>query len=255
MAEESAGQPTVRSVERALDVLEALERSDSPLRLVDLCRQVDLHPATVLRLLAVLQRRGIVVAENQTYQLGVAVLRLAHGFLVTDQLSQHARPIMQRLTAATDLTSSLYVRSGFERVLSVRVDGNPQLHYQVPIGRWLPLYIGSGKAITAHLTEEEQEAVIAMSEGYVMATGEPVEADELRRDLAQIRKDGHSVTIGERNVAVAAAGAVVTSPSGQVLGAISVSGPSELISRERLHNAVPELQRAASALSERHSYF
>ncbi|MEE2040843.1 IclR family transcriptional regulator [Nocardiopsis sp. CT-R113] len=254
MADESSGQPTVRSVERAFDVLEALERSDAPLRLVDLCRQVDLHPATVLRSLAVLQRRGIVVAENQTYRLGVGVLRLAHGFLVNDQLSQQARPIMQRLTAVTGLTSSLYVRSSFERVLSVRVDGNPQLHYQVPIGSWLPLYIGSGKAITAHLPEDEQEAVIAMSEGYVMASGKPIDAEHLRQDLDRIRKEGYSLTTGERNVAVAAAGAVVTNPAGDVLGVLSVSGPSEHTSDERLQQSVPELQRAAHALSGRHPY-
>ncbi|MBR8742095.1 IclR family transcriptional regulator [Nocardiopsis sp. MG754419] len=244
----------MRSVERALDVLEALERSDVPLRLVDLCRQVDLHPATVLRSLAVLQRRGLVVAENQTYRLGVAVLRMAHGFLVNDQLSRHARPIMQRLTSVTGLTSSLYVRSGFERVLAVRVDGSPQLHYQVPIGRWFPLFIGSGKAIAAHLTEDEREAVVAMSEGSTTASGDAVDPDLLRRELATIAAEGHSLTIGERDIAVAAVAVAVTGPTGEAVAALSVSGPSEHTSKDRLHQAVPELRRAASALNERRPY-
>lgn len=253
MAERASGQPTVRSVERALDVLEALERSDAPLRLTDLCRQVDLHPATVLRLLAVLHRRGIVAAQDQHYQLGVAVLRLAHGFLVSDQLSQYARTIMQRLTSVTDLTSSLYVRNGMERVLAVRVDGSPRLHYQAPIGLSLPLFIGSGKVITAHLDDDERDAVITIGVGHVKATGDPVDADQLRGELDRIHNDGYGVTIGERDVAVAAAAVVVTSPGGEVLGALCVSGPSELTSRDRLHRAVPELQRAAAAMSERRS--
>jgi DNA-binding IclR family transcriptional regulator len=254
VAAESSGQPTVRSVERALDVLEALERSDTPLRLVDLCRLVDLHPATVLRSLAVLQRRGLVVTENQTYRLGVAVLRMAHGFLVNDQLTQRARPVMQSLTSVTGLTSSLYVRSGFERVLAVRVDGSPQLHYQVPIGRWFPLYVGSGKVIAAHLPKDEREAVVAMSEGCVNASGEPLDPERVRRELDDIDRDGHSLTIGERDVAVAAAAVAVTGPSGEVLAALSLSGPSEHTSQDRLRQAVPELRRAASALSGRHPH-
>ena len=90
-----------------------------------------------------------------------------------------------------------------------------------------------------------------MSEGHTVASGEPIDPERLRNDLARIKKEGHSLTSGERNVAVAAAGAVVTSTTGEVLGALSVSGPSELTSEERLLQAVPELRRAASALSGR----
>ena len=53
-----ASASTVRSVDRALDLLELLERSDSPLRLVELSRGSGLQNATVLRILGSLQHRG-----------------------------------------------------------------------------------------------------------------------------------------------------------------------------------------------------
>lgn len=252
MPEES--RSTVRSVERALDILEVLERSDGPIRLVDLCRATGLHAATALRLLTPLQLRGLVVSENQTYQLGAPVLRLAHGYLVTDPLSQFARPVMQRLTAETSLTSSLHVLDGLERILAVRVDGAKQLDYQAPIGRWLPLHIGSGKAIAAYLPEEKQDEVIASAAGDVFADGTPLTAEALRTDLASIRERGFHLSLTERDLAVVAAAVPITTPDGRITGALSLSGPAYSMAREDLESTLPRLRAAGEHISHRRSY-
>ena len=99
-------QPTVRSVERALDVLELLERSDRPLRLVDLSRGTGLHAATALRIVGVLQRRGLVQQDGGEYRLGAAALGLAHGYLVRDPLTTRARGVLQQLAESNQEAAS-----------------------------------------------------------------------------------------------------------------------------------------------------
>lgn len=207
-----------------------------------------------LRLLSPLQHRGIVAAENQTYQLGVPVLRLAHGYLVNDPLSQFARPVMQRLTAETSLTSSLHVLDGLERVLAVRVDGAKQLDYQAPIGRWLPLHIGSGKAIAAYLPEHDREQVIALAAGHVFADGTPLTAESLRSDFRTIRENGFHLSLTERDLQVVAAAVPITSPDGRIIGALSLSGPAYSTSRDDLESTLPRLRAAGDHISHRRSY-
>ena len=255
MATDKPSSPqTVRSVERAIDLLQVIERANEPLRLVDLCRESGLHAATALRILHPLQERGLVVAENQTYRLGISVLRLTHRFLVGDPLSQFARPMMQQLTARTGLTSSLHIRDSFERVLAVRVDGANQLDYQAPIGRWLPLYNGSGKAIAAFLPAEELEEVIQRGTGYVQANGTELTEEALRADLDAIRRHGYHLSLAERDLDVVAAAVPITSPDGAIAGALSISGPAARTTREDLEGLVPQLKTIGDRISHRRSY-
>jgi len=241
-------QPTVRSVERALDVLELLERAQGPLRLVDLSKGTGLSTATLLRLTGVLQRRGLVQHVGGEYRLGVATLGMAHSFVVGDPLSTRTRPHLQQLAASTGLTTSLYVRSGDERVLSSRVDGADPLRYQLPIGRRLPLTVGAGRTILASMSTAEQEAVLASAGELRDARGALVTTDELRQALDLIRSDGFHISIAERDVDVAAVSVPVLGPDGAVVAALSASGPAELTTRQELAARAPELRRAAQAI-------
>jgi IclR family acetate operon transcriptional repressor len=237
---------TVRSVDRALDLLELLERGDGPLRLVELSRGSGLQNATVLRILGSLQRRGWVTAEHGEYRVGPAALGIANGFLTTDRLSERARPVLQQLADSTRLTASLYVRIGEERILTVRVDGEDPLRYQLPLGRRLPLHVG--KNILAAFPEEERERVLARIGSTDTAGGASVSADELRAQLEVVRRDGFHISIDERETGVAAVSVPIHDRAGEVVAAISTSGPSETITRARLEARVPELRRAAAAV-------
>jgi IclR family acetate operon transcriptional repressor len=244
----AAAPATVRSVERALDVLLALERSDAPLRLVDLSRQSGLHSATVLRLLGVLQRRGFVTVEHQGYRLGVAALGLAHGFLANDPISGGARPIMQQLSARSGMTVSLYARIDLDRILIARVDGADPLQYQIPVGRRLPLLRGAGKVIAASLDDDVREDLLQRTDDYVRPDGVHISVDELKKQLEQAREQGYFIHIGDRDLAVAAVSAPVRSLDGDVVASLSLSGPAERVSEEKLEQYLPELLRATAAI-------
>lgn len=243
-----ASASTVRSVDRALDLLELLERSDSPLRLVELSRGSGLQNATVLRILGSLQHRGLVATENGLYRLGPAALGMGHSYLATDPLIARARPVLQQLAGSTGLTASLYVRIGDSRILTVRVDGQDPLRYQLPLGRRLPLHVGAGKNILAALPEDERGRILHGLGDTDTAAGERITARELREQLEQVRRDGFHISINERETGVAAVSVPLPGASGDVIAAISASGPLETTSRAHLEAQVPELRRAANAL-------
>jgi IclR family pca regulon transcriptional regulator/IclR family acetate operon transcriptional repressor len=249
--EPAAAPGTVRSIERAIDVLQALERADAPLRLVDISKETGLHSATALRMLAVLQHRGLVVAEDQAYRLGAAALGLAHGFLATDPVSRDARPVMQQLSAVTGMTVSLYLRIDLERILIARVDGENPLRYQIPIGRRLPLALGSGKVIAALLEDDEREALLATTSGYRRPDGSWVSREEVTAEFEQANRQGYFVTIGDRDLAVGAISVPLRTSEGAVAGSLSLSSPAESLTTALLMSHLPELQRASASIRVR----
>ncbi|MGO2035089.1 MAG: IclR family transcriptional regulator [Brevibacterium sp.] len=246
-------QPNIRAVERAIAILQTLERAQRPMRLKEIGEAVELHSATVSRVLATLQASNYVVEEDQRYRLGAAVLRLTHGYLVNDPLSQFARPIMQSLTRQTGLTSTLHLLSGMERLLSVRVDGFEPMQYQQPIGRWLPLFIGSGKTIAAFLSDAEQEEIAALGDGHVTTSKHMLTADEILADFASIRNDRHLISIGERDTSIASISVPIYTDS-TVAGSLSMTGPRDSTTRSQLEKSLPALSAAAEEISRMKSY-
>ena len=89
-----AGPPSVRSLERAFDLLERLERLRAPSGVRALEAATDIPKATAQRLLDVLERRGYVQKDRGRYYLAAGVVRLARGFLAGDSLAAIALPIL-----------------------------------------------------------------------------------------------------------------------------------------------------------------
>lgn len=251
VAPESAGSggSTMRSLERAMDVLDVLARHEGPMRLADVARAAGLHRATALRILTTLQKRDYVTGDAGGYRVGVAVLAAAHAFLVSDSASRAATPVLQELAATTGLTASYHVRSGMERVLVARVEGTYPLRYQLPIGQRLPLYLGAGKILAAWMTEAELDELVCAAGAMRTVEGVVVTPEALREQLGVIRARGYHLSVHERAAGTAGASAPVHGPGGDVVGVATISGPSERYSVDQLDAWVPELKRAAGALA------
>lgn len=246
-------QPNIRAVERAVAVLQILERAERPLRLKEISDKIELHGATVSRILATLADSNLVVEEDQRYRLGSAVLRLTHGYLINDPLSQFARPIMQRLTRDTGLTSTLHLLTDLERVLSVRVDGFEPMQYQQPIGRWLPLYIGSGKTIAAFMPAGQQQRVAELGDGKTTTSGHEITAEEILESFEVIREKRFLVSVGQRDASIASM-SVPLMIDGAITGSLSVTGPRNSTTEEQLLTVLPALKSAAQEIGRMKSY-
>ena len=240
----------MRSVDRAFDVLSVLEDTRHPLRLSEIARRSGLHVATAQRILNVLIDRGYAVKEEPGYVAGPASVATAHAFLVNNRLSQVALPVLQELAATTGMTSTLYVRVALARVLIARVEGQNPLRYQLPIGEKLPLHLGAGKSLAAWMPEDERDAYIDSVTPFTRISGERVGAEDLRSELRRAKDEGHAVSLSERVLDVTAVSAAIHRGE-QVLGALSVAGPSGDLPAADHQRAITEVRRAADAIAAR----
>ncbi|MFE6387726.1 IclR family transcriptional regulator [Nocardiopsis dassonvillei] len=240
-----------RTLDRALDVLECLERARGPLRLSDIARESGLHLATTQRTVNQLVRRGYVQQERLGYSLGPVVLSLAHSFVVNDRLCSVATPILTELSATTGLTSSVYVRSGQERILIARVDGADPLRYQFPIGRRVPLYIGGGKVLLSDWDDQELDAYLADHAEVRLASGRTQDAADLRAQIERIREVGYHLAESEREPGALSLTRLLYDSEGETLGAVNLVTTSDRTSPEELLSQLPELSRGANAIGVR----
>lgn len=244
----------MRSLERALDVLAVLEQQGRPLRLSEVAAEASLHIATTQRILAVLERRGYVAKDNGRYHLGVATVPLAHAFLIGNPLSRAATPVLQELAAGTGLTASLFVRDGLDRIVIGRVQGAQPLRYVLPIGERLPLHLGAGRVLVAEMPDADVDALLARAGEVRLVSGGTMTPDEFHASLKKIRDDGYLVARSERVLGVTSASAPVHLASGQVAGAVVVSGNDENIAPDAVEGLVAQVRQAASAIEQRYRY-
>lgn len=249
MDEAVSTQPSVRSVERTLDLLMMLEQAGQPLRLVDLARATDLHKATTQRLLSVLERRGLVDRGSGGYRVGLAAVPLAHAFFLENDLTRAALPVVQELAVATEETVSIFVQLGFSRVVVQRVEGKHPLRYQMPVGCRLPLHLGAGKVLAASLPQEELREMLAQVGEIRRATGEVWPREAFLAELEKIREQSFAVSINERTIGAASVAAPITRADGTTMAALAIVGPTDSMALERIPQLSVEVRRAAQAIS------
>lgn len=239
-----------RSLERALSLLTILEETGRPLTLTEISTQAQLQKPTVQRLLVVLERYGYAERNHNRYHLGPIVLPLAYSYLMGNDLSRVALPVLQELAHASQETASLFVRIGDFRVVVQRVEGIHPLRYVLPIGRRLPLHMGVGKVLVAAMDETEQAALVGKLGDVRYARGETVSTADLLKEFAKVKSCGYAFSRNEREMGVSSVAAPVFDASRKVTAAISVAGATDRFDL-KLDTLILEVCRAAASVSER----
>jgi DNA-binding IclR family transcriptional regulator len=241
---------TVRALDRGLHVLNVLETAGRTLSLTELRVSMRLSNATLLRMLSTLEQHGLVEKGHGGYRLGVAVLPLAHGFLLGNELTLAALPILQELARMSGVTASLFVRFRFHRIVIQRVEGRHSLTHFLPTGQRLPLHLGAGKVLAAEMPDDELNQMLDLAGEMQLATGERLTKRALIAELKSIRKQGYAISSNERVMGTASVAAPIVTASGATIAALGVTGSTDRMTSKALQALCVDVRRAAKAISE-----
>ena len=234
-------QPSVRALERGLDILGCFHGASTPIPLTTIAGSVDLSLSTTLRILGTLERKGFITRDDSTkrYSLGPRLLGLASAAQRMNDLAAIALPFMQDLNTLHDETISLYIASGTQRVCIQRIDSTQTLRQVVSIGDILPLGVGSGgKVLTAWLAVEDPN--------FDLVTYAPTLS---RASIEQIRQNGFATSFNERGEGIYGVAAPVRNHLGKVVAALSLSGPTARFHPEKLASLAVSIVDKAREIS------
>jgi DNA-binding IclR family transcriptional regulator len=227
----------IQSVDRSIQLLNALALSRHPRSVAELAAACGLNRSTAWRLLSTLEYHGLVERDgvSQRYAIGYALVRMAAGKTDHSILIRTARPVLERIAAATGETVNLSIATPAGTVVCVdQVDAAPLVGVNW-LDRPLPWHCTSaGKLHLAFLPAGELDAYLAHGPFQAMTPRTIVDPDLLRSELAETRRRGYSILLDELEPGLHAVSAGVPVAERPV-AVLSVSGPSFRLVEAVLH--------------------
>jgi IclR family transcriptional regulator, KDG regulon repressor len=247
----------LQTLSRAIAVLDCFTQENGELGVREIARMVNLSSSATGRLLSGLKEMGILSQnpETRAYSMGARVLSWAEVYNALMDVRNQAIPAIQELHQSTRETISLYILEGDERVCIERLESPQSVRIVTRVGKRLPLYAGSGgKALLAFMSPKQQDEYLQQVDLQPLTPKTIVDPAVLRRDLKKTREHGSAVSIGEWIEDAAGVAAPIFDASGQVIAALSISGPTSRFTKENINRYCAEVKRVAAQISERMGY-
>ena len=242
----------VQSLTRGLSLLEALARAEGGLTLTDLAQRVQLAPSTAHRLLATLEKMGYVYqgGELGRWYIGLQAFTVGSSFLANRDFVAQSHPYMRRLMEQSGETANLGILDGTDAVFIDQVQCREMMRTIVKLGSRVPLHAsGVGKAIFAALPDEQIDAILKVK-GLPRITANTITSPEtMWASIRVIRQRGWSFDDEEHALATRCVAAPIYNEHAEVLGAISLAGPSSRLPDERIKQLGPLVAHTAEELT------
>jgi DNA-binding IclR family transcriptional regulator len=221
----------VSSSDRVVRLLEQVVSAPEPLTHAELAAAAELPRSTAFNLLGDLRRLGYVDVVDRRYVAGNRLIALSYQITQKSQLRQRLRPELEAIAAETGETVLLMVETGGsptragELFLVDQVQSTHPLRYVAEFPGSRPIYpAASGKVLLAF---SGRTADSLPEDVFVRWTPKTVvDRAAIDAELTQIRKRGYAATADERTLGMSSIAGPVRDPTGAVVAAISIVGPS-----------------------------
>ena len=250
----SSGGRIIQSVDRAMDLLEALAGQAGEYGLNEVSSRAGLNPSTCHHLLSTLTNRGYVRQDPRTkmYFLGNKILELSQAKSRQTDLIRIATPILRMLTDETGETCVLAKLHGRELSVLSSVNSPKMVHVDggVAARSNAAHATATGKAILAWLPEGEIAAIIA-DKGMTKFTEKTITSlADFLGELAMVRRHGYAIDEEEFQTDVVCIAAAIRTHSGTVIASIGCTLPKLRATEERLKMIKEQVKSAARTLSQ-----
>lgn len=255
MAARMTGRYHAPAVDRALDILEFLGRHGAA-TIPAVAAAVGQPRSTAYAVMTTMADRGYVERlDNGQYRLGTRLIHLGRAVLSGLSLRHIARPVMERLVAETHETCNLGLLSGEEVVYIDIVDSPHFVKLNSAVGAACAVYCSAlGKVLLACKEPHEVDEILSRTKWVRFTANTITDSAALKEQLAVVRARDYAEDNEELDSGVRCVAAPIRDHTGQVISAISLSGPITRIPPQRVPFLAAILQEAGAAVSVRLGY-
>lgn len=247
--EESQKGIPIRSISRALNILQIINRAGS-ICLMDIAKQANLPYPSACRIVQTLVHEGMIERETcrKYYRPAPSVQSLSYGYQDDDELVSIARPFIEDLTREIGWPVSIVTRIGNQMVLRDSTHAMTSLTFaRYYPGYSLPIaYCADGKAFLAALPEEELELIKANLGPRIPVPGDPNCVLDPLDDLEDVRRQGYAIVERVPHTVTPGKTSCVSVPlhrNGRVAGVATIAFfASTMNHKEAVNQLLPALQ-------------
>ncbi len=237
---------------KAMDVLEIIASSTTPLRFTDLLALSDQPRGTLHRQVMNLVEEGLLsVGRDQTYELGLRLLRFASKSWSRNRFREIAEPVIRKLHDATGETVHLGVLNGTEVIYLDKVESRQTVRMYSQIGNASPTYCtGVGKAALSTLDDAKVRKLLSKVNFTKHTPTTIADIDALIAELHDIRRDGVSYDREEHEPGIHCVAAPISSRDGLLAAGVSVTAPAFRVPMKQLKQWSGLVRETARELSD-----
>lgn len=244
---------TLRTVERTAEVIEALETLDGA-GVTELATHLDLSKSTAYHYLATLRQEELVVKDGEQYELSLQFLLSGEYVRNRNRLYKYGKDEVEELAEDTGEYANLFTEEHGTGINLYKVRGSDAVGsgYQTDkLQR--PDYLhctATGKAILAFLPRDRVDEILDQHGLPEQTANTITDRDELYEELDAVRQQEYAHNDEEEVQGLRAVGAPVIDRDENVLGSLSVAGPTSRLKGEQFEERLPEKVQSAANVIE-----
>ena len=211
----------VESVDKALIILSCFKKINYPVSLTEISKLTSNHKSTTLRIIKSLEKHNYITKDvNGKYRIGHSINQIKDNY--SDQLIWHdlIHKQLEHLTKISNETALFFVKQKNLRICILKSEPNTPVRHSIETGIPKSLNVGSsGKILSAYsgINVENKDKII---------------------------KNGYLITFNEVPL-LASVSVPLIKKDGELLGAMTLTGPSTRLSKKRCLYYVGALKSAA----------
>ena len=236
-------------------ILDFMAQRPEAVTIKEISEALELPPSTVHRLLATLMAGRLVEqGKDRRYTLGVKLIALGHVAQERLDLRAVALDVMRDLARRTHLEVNLAQLDRGDVLYLEKVAEGAPFSLNIRVGQRRPAFCRAlGKVLLAHLSPEDVRSRLVTPLPR-MTPQTITDPDALLEHLAQVRRQGYAVDREEAEIGCMCVAAPVRDARGEVVAALSLSGPTGQMTAKPEADLARLIREAADSVSARLGY-
>ncbi|MCD2137591.1 IclR family transcriptional regulator [Salinicoccus halitifaciens] len=248
---------SIKSVQRAMNILELIQKEGPGLSLGEISKSLDLPKSTAHGIIKTLQSQDFIKQHARTseYHLGIKLFELGNTLADSMDIVNLGHQYLEYLVEEYNETAHLAILSDKEVVYVDKKEGEGALRMYSQLGKRAPLYCtGVGKAMLAHLPEKDIDKILSEMEMTAFTPNTITDSEQLKEHLEETKTQGYLYDDEEIEIGLKSVAAPVFNHKSEVFAAISCAGPSSRFGDERIKEIGLTLKSYAEQISKSFGY-